>query len=202
MFTGIVEAKGKLKTATAKNKGLLLSIAAPKGWTLRKGQSIAVDGVCLTVTKFSRGNFETFAMPETLRKTTLSSWKRTRALNLERALRAGDRLDGHLLQGHVAGTGRVKKVSKEGASLLIGIMLPKALIRRVALYGAVAIDGVSLTVARRSTMTVTVALIPYTRKITTLGTLRVGDVVNIEADFMGKRGRVGRNEAKRTRKGA
>lgn len=197
MFTGIVEAKGKVTRAIPEKEGISVDIALPRSWKVKKGASIAVDGVCLTAVASKPGTFSAYLMKETLRKTTGASWAKGRMVNLERALRAGDRLDGHLLQGHVAGVAKVKKVDKEGASLLVTLTLPAALMKRVALYGAVAVNGVSLTVARRTVTTVTVALIPYTAKETTLGTLRAGDEVNVETDFLGKRGRVGRNEARR-----
>lgn len=199
MFTGIVEAKGKVMRSVPEGAGRAIEVSIPRAWKVKKGASIAVDGICLTATGAKAGNLSAHLMKETLRKTTGGAWEKGRVVNLERALRAGDRLDGHLLQGHVGGTGVVKKVVREGSSVLMTIALPKALMSKVALHGAVAVNGVSLTAARRSTATVTVALIPYTLSHTVLGALSAGDAVNIETDFMGARGRVGRNEARRVR---
>lgn len=197
MFTGIVEAKGRVRRAHVSDEGAELSLSAPRTWRLRKGQSVAVDGICLTVISCAPGSFRVFAIPETLSKTTVSLWHNGRVVNVERALKAHHRLDGHLLQGHIGGTARVRAVVDRGASTLITLSLPSSLMRGVVLHGAIALNGVSLTVAKKTATSVTVALIPYTKRMTTLGALVAGDRVNVETDFLGRRGRVGRNDAGR-----
>ncbi len=183
-------------------------VATPAGWVLKKGQSISVDGVCLTVIAKDKKQFSADAMPETLKKTTLSGFSRGRIVNLERALRASDLLDGHLIQGHVDARAQVLRVEIQGTSKLITVRVPQAVMKRIALHGSVAINGASLTIAKRSGSAITVALIPYTLAHTNLGTLKKGDEVNLETDFLArhlplrKRATVGSNAARRIRKSA
>jgi riboflavin synthase len=176
MFTGIIERLGRVATPGRK-------LAIETGWTdLRRGESIAVSGVCLTVARLDGGRAGFDVVPETIRRTTLQSLRRHDRVNLERALRAGDRLGGHLVQGHVDGTGIV---ARAGATLRVASPLAAQLVPK----GSVTIDGVSLTVVEVEPDAFTLALIPTTRKITTLGRLRRGQRVNIEVDLMLKKAR-------------
>ena len=176
MFTGLVERMGRIASPGRK-------LSVETGWSdLRPGESIAVAGVCLTVARRNGGRAGFDVVPETLRRSTLGGLKRGEPVNLERALRVGDRLGGHLVQGHVDGTGTV---ARTGATLRLESPLASQLIPK----GSVAIDGVSLTVVDVEAEAFTIALIPTTRKITTLGRLRKGQRVNIELDVMVKKAR-------------
>ncbi|OGG73163.1 riboflavin synthase subunit alpha [Candidatus Kaiserbacteria bacterium RIFCSPLOWO2_01_FULL_53_17] len=185
MFTGIVEAKGKVLSAEGKGS-MRVRIAKPHGWTLKKGQSISVDGICSTVERFGAAYFDVTYMPETLRVSTAGDFKEGRAVNLERSLRAGDPIDGHIVQGHVGGVGIVKGVRKRGMSEEITITMPRPLMRFIAPKGSIAVSGVSLTIAARKWNSFTVALIPHTLVSTTLGALAKGSWVNIETDLIAR----------------
>lgn len=174
MFTGIVERTGRV---VAPGRRLVLDT----GWTdLAFGESVAVAGVCLTVARLDGGRAAFDVVPETIRRSTLGSLRKGDRVNLERALRAGDRLSGHLVQGHVDGTGVVERT---GATLVVRSPLAARLLPK----GSVAVDGVSLTVVEAEPESFSIALIPTTRRITTLGRLRKGQRVNIEVDMMTKR---------------
>jgi riboflavin synthase alpha subunit len=174
MFTGIVARKGKVV-----RPGRRLRILT--GWTdLAHGESVSVSGVCLTVTTLDEGVAAFDLVPETLKRTTLGRLRRGDAVNLERALRHGDRLSGHLVQGHVEGTGLV---TRTGRTLRVETGLASQMIPK----GSIAVDGVSLTIVDVEPEAFTVALIPTTRKITTLGRLRKGARVNLELDVTTKR---------------
>lgn len=208
MFTGIIQKTSSVTAAEYSGKNVRISVQKPVGWKLAKGASISVDGVCLTVIAERGGSFVADAMPETLKKTTVGSFARGRVVNLERALKFSDLLDGHLIQGHVDARARVAGIKKQGTSTLLTVSLPQSLMKQVALHGSLAINGVSLTVARRTKSGITVALIPYTLAHTNLSRLTKGDEVNIETDFLvrhlaaRKRATVGRNATRRVRKGA
>jgi riboflavin synthase alpha subunit len=176
MFTGLIERQGRIVRPGKK-------LEVETGWDdLRLGESVAVGGVCLTVARLVQGRAGFDVVPETRRRTTLGALRRGDPVNLERALRTGDRLGGHLVQGHVDGTGRVRR---SGALLLIESPLSGGLVPK----GSVAVDGVSLTVVEAEDGRFSVALIPVTRRKTTLGRLRVGERVNIELDMLLKRPR-------------
>lgn len=165
--------------------GLELGIKCPFE-DLVDGESIAVNGVCLTVRGHGRGWFSVAAAAPTLDRTTLGSWHDGSHVNLERALRLGDRLGGHLVQGHVDGVGVVSRVSEERDALLLDFTLPDELLRLFVPLGSVAVDGVSLTVNALTAGTLQVSVIEYTRRHTTLGSLAAGAAVNIEADVIAK----------------
>jgi riboflavin synthase len=184
MFTGIIQKTAKIQAIERMGKNLRVEIETPKGWKLTSGQSIAVDGVCLTVISKRADSFSADAMPETLKKTTVGSFSKGRVVNLERALKLSDLLDGHLVQGHVDGRGKVTGIKNEGASLLLTVDVPAGIMKHVALHGSITLNGVSLTVARIRANTVTVALVPYTLSHTNLSLLAKGDGVNIETDFL------------------
>jgi riboflavin synthase len=185
MFTGIVDAVGRLD-AVALNNGVELRIKAPyKG--VKKGESIAVNGACLTVERVLKGAFTVHAVQTTLGRTLIGEWKQGRSVNLERALRASDRLGGHFVQGHVDGVGTIDTVASNGDALLVNVRVPGEVAETTVLHGAITIDGVSLTVnAIPQPAVVQVSLVPFTREHTTLGKVTSGDRVHVEADVLGK----------------
>jgi riboflavin synthase len=185
MFTGIVSAVGRVAKATRNGGGVALSIRAPyKG--LRRGESIAVNGACLTVEGVVRGGFTAHAVETTLGRTLLAEWTAGRQVNLERAVRAIDRLGGHLVQGHVDGVAVVTRVAP-GDAVLVDLQVPPEVLEVSIPHGSLTVDGVSLTVnALLEGGGVQVALVPFTRAHTTLGALRVGDRVHVEGDVLGK----------------
>ena len=191
MFTGLIREIGRLRGLTHRGGVLRLDIEAPAtAGTAGVGGSIAVNGICLTVTAQAGRMFSVEAAPETRRLTTLRHWRRGDRLHLEPALRAGEPLDGHLVQGHVDGTGTVAVVRKVGGSLLVTVDLPGALAAYLTSKGSVAVDGVSLTVDEGPfDRGFTVNLIPHTLAATTFADLRPGRRVNLEMDVLVKAAR-------------
>jgi riboflavin synthase len=185
MFTGIVDAVGRVDSV-ALNNGVELRIKASYK-ALKKGESVAVNGACLTVERVVKGGFTVHAVGTTLGRTLIGDWSKGRMVNLERALRAGDRFGGHFVQGHVDGVGTVERVMPQGDALLLDIRVPRDVAETTVLHGAITIDGVSLTVnAIPQTGVVQVSLVPFTREQTTLGRLVTGERVHVEADVLGK----------------
>jgi riboflavin synthase len=186
MFTGIVSAVGTVRSAKRTAEGLTLAIATP--WRrIARGESVAIDGVCLTVERARAGVLGVHAIATTLERTLLGEYQRGRRVNLERALRAGDRLGGHLVQGHVDGTGTITGRRQQADAWLLDIAVPREVAAVTVPLGSIAVDGVSLTVnAVPAPGTVRVALIPYTFEHTTLGARQAGDRVHLEADTIGK----------------
>jgi riboflavin synthase len=186
MFTGIVTAVGTVRATRPGPEGLGLRLAAPyRG--LRLGESIAVDGACLTVAKKGAGWFDAELVPTTLERTSFGSYARGRRVNLERALRVGDRLGGHLVQGHVDGIGEVVSVRQANGAWLVDVKAPGEVARYTVPLGSITVDGVSLTVnAIPAPGLIQVSLIPFTFKHTTLGQRGPGDRVHLEADTIGK----------------
>ncbi len=182
MFTGIVQGVTTIEKVERKNRIIHMRLKLPSRWKLKEGQSVSINGICTTVVKSSARFFDVDYMGETIRKTTVANWKAGMQVNLERSLSYGDPVDGHFLTGHIDATASVKKVETEGASSLITVSLPKSLQKQVQLHGSIALDGVSLTVARMRGERITVALVPYTLQHTTLSLRTVGDKVNIETD--------------------
>ena len=189
MFTGIVEEVG----VVAKISDNAMTVRASKVTEgLKLGDSIAVNGACLTAVSFSEGGksgeneFSVDLSPETMRRTSLGQLSEGRPVNLERALLASDRMGGHIVQGHVDGTGRIMSTKPEGDSIIFRIRVPKRLNRYIVEKGFVAVDGISLTVVKRSASSFTIAVIPYTLVNTNLGSLSIGDRVNLEADILAK----------------
>ena len=192
MFTGIVGAVGRVTRATRqtgngkRETGLALTIQAPfKG--VKQGESIAVNGACLTVERAVKGGFSVHVVETTEGRTLFGEYAAGRRVNLERALRATDRLGGHIVQGHVDGVAVVQRVERRGDAWVYDLRVPDA-VRQVSIpHGAITVDGVSLTVNELPGMDlVQVSLIPFTRDHTTLGTLGVGDRVHVEGDVLGK----------------
>lgn len=187
MFSGIIEETGRIERVNKSSRGLRLSISGQEVLKdLAIDDSIAVSGVCLTVVDRDEHTFHVEAVQETLQRTTLGTLKVGDRVNLERALRLSDRLGGHFVQGHVDGVGKVVGFQDQLGGKLLGVQLPENLMKYVIEKGSIAVDGVSLTVARVAGNTITIALIPHTLDKTTLGTLQVGDRVNIEVDLIGK----------------
>ena len=187
MFTGIIEAIGRVMAVQRRGDLLYLTVAPAAALTeIVVGDSICVNGACLTVTDLSPGGFQADCSPETQERTTLGTLKPHAEVNLERALKVSDRLGGHLVTGHVDGTGYVTEVTKGAGSLAITIRVPHELAPYIVEKGSVAVDGVSLTTSRIAGDGFQVVVIPYTAQNTTLGRRRTGDRVNIEVDLIGK----------------
>ena len=185
MFTGIVAAVGRL-AAVSQNNGAALRITAPFR-AVKKGESIAVNGACLTVERVVKGGFTVQAVGTTLGRTLIGEWQKGQAVNLERALRASDRLGGHFVQGHVDAVGTVDGVTANGDALVVDVRVPREVAETTVLHGSITIDGVSLTVnAILRPGVLQVSLVPFTREHTTLGKLKQGDRVHVEADVLGK----------------
>jgi riboflavin synthase len=186
MFTGLVDDVGTVERVERTEAGRELRITS-RYTGLADGESVAVNGACLTVRDRGAGWFSVAAVVTTLERTTIGSWEAGRRVNLERALRVGDRLGGHLVQGHVDAVAMVDAVRRRDDALLVDVRLPDELEPLVVPHGSVAIDGVSLTVnALPAPGILQLSLIEYTWTHTTLGALRAGDGVHVEADMIGK----------------
>jgi riboflavin synthase len=187
MFTGIVTEKGRVVAVRRSAAGLRLRIDGPKtAKGLSLGGSVSVDGVCLTAVEIVRSSFSLDVIPETLRRSTLSSVAVGREVNLERPLSAAGELGGHFVQGHVDARAAVMASTRKGDETMLEIRTPRELAGLVVQKGSIAIDGVSLTVASVKRGRFSVALIPHTIASTNLGRLKAGDEVNLEADLLGK----------------
>lgn len=191
MFTGIVTGIGRVARLERRRGGARLRLLPPSGYgRFTAGESVCVSGVCLTAAATGRA-FEADLSPETVRRTTLGRLARGDRVNLERALRWGDRLSGHFVLGHVDGVARVLAARRSGDSRTLRFSVPRGLSRFVAGKGSVALDGISLTVAARRPRSFEVAVVPETLRRTTLAGARPGDAVNFEADVFARYGRVG-----------
>ena len=186
MFTGLVEGMGRIERVEPRPGGRRLRIHSALAADARIGDSIAVNGCCLTAVAVDREGFEVEAVPETLARTTLGTMAAGDPVNLERSLRLDQRLGGHLVQGHVDGVGEVRAVAPEGDGARVTIALPSDLSRFVAEKGSLAVDGISLTVARAHAGSCEVALIPHTLAATNAGRYRVGQKVNLEVDLVAR----------------
>lgn len=187
MFTGLVEEVGYINSIYRRGHMLNFTIDASASLDdMNIGDSIAVNGACLTVTEIGDSSFSVQAVEETLRRTTLENLKKGTRVNLERALRLGDRLGGHLVQGHIDGTGRIVARKGNADNVIISIAPKHDLERYIVEKGSIAIDGISLTVTYAKTGEFGVSIIPHTLKATTLGKARIGDHVNIETDIIAK----------------
>ena len=193
MFSGIVEEIGTVREVKRCGELMRLTIAAaktlPRGLSvdgLKIGDSMAVNGTCLTVVERSAHDFTVELAPETLRRTNLGDRAPGDAVNLERSLAVGDRIGGHFVQGHVDGTGRVASLTPEGEARMIEFDAPPHILRYAVPKGFIAVDGVSLTVVERRAASFTISFIPYTLAHTIAGNYRAGDLVNLEADVLGK----------------
>ena len=187
MFTGIIEEIGRIKAISRQSRSIRLSVSCRKVLEdSRLGDSIAVNGICLTIADLVPGGFAADVMPETVRRTGLQQLKAGDPVNLERAMQLGGRLGGHLVSGHIDGTGIVSRRTAEDNAILLTITADPSLLRYVIQKGSVTLDGVSLTVANIERRSLQVSLIPHTAGQTILGALQPGDPVNIECDMVGK----------------
>ena len=187
MFTGIIEETGILLSVKGGSSGSRLVIGADRILEdIKRGDSIAVNGVCLTAASFDSGFFLADVMPETLKRSNLGCLPIKSSLNLERAMIAGGRFGGHIVSGHIDGTGTIVNVVRDGNALWYTVRSDPFILRRIIEKGSIAIDGVSLTVTRVRDQDFCVSLIPHTAFCTTLGTLKPGCVVNLENDCVGK----------------
>lgn len=185
MFTGIIQSTGRIERIAKQGTGLRLTLRPDRPMPrLALGESVAVSGTCLTVTSGTGRRFTVDVSPETLRRTTLGGAARGRRVNLERALRLGDRMGGHVVQGHVDAVGRVDAITPDGDWVLYRFKAPRGVAPFLVEKGSIAVDGVSLTVFACQGGTFTVALIPHTLKATTLIDRVPGDPVNLEADIL------------------
>lgn len=185
MFTGLIEQVGEVESVRQADAGRELRIRT--AFTdLDAGESIAINGACLTVRAFGDGWFDVAAVTTTLERTTIGSWKKGTRVNLERAMRLEDRLGGHMVQGHVDCVGMVAAAEREGDAQLVDISIPAAFEPLFVLHGSIAVDGVSLTVNDIKPRGVQISLIDYTLRHTNLGDLKPGSAVHIEADIIAK----------------
>ena len=183
MFTGIVEEIGKVISA-ATTRLVIAAMQVVDG--MNPGDSIAVNGACLTVTDFDRASFSVDVMPETLQRTNLGLLKAGDGVNLERPTALGGKMSGHLVQGHVDNTGRIIALEWEGEALLLQFEAPTEVLRYIVPKGFIAVDGISLTITEKDSSSFRVSVVEYTRQNTTLGSRKKGDVVNLEVDIIAK----------------
>lgn len=187
MFTGIIEEMGTVRRLNQSPNRCELELSASKVLEgTQIGDSIAVNGVCLTVIRLGEEHFTADVMPETLRRSNLGQLKPGSKVNLERAMAANSRFGGHIVAGHIDGTGKILAMQPEGNAVLVTISATPELLRYVVEKGSIAIDGISLTVAKVSHTDFTVSLIPHTGEETTLLKHRPGEIVNLETDIIGK----------------
>ena len=187
MFTGLVEEVGRIKSVTRVGTDWRLTVAAEKVLTDTKpGDSIAVNGICLTIVRIDKNTFAADVMPETLRRSSLEQLRENSPVNLERALRLGDRLGGHLVSGHIDGTGTLVSWLPEKNAIILRLQASGDLLRYIVKKGAVALDGVSLTVMSVDSEGFAVSIIPHSAGMTIIGGYRPGDRINIECDMIGK----------------
>lgn len=187
MFTGLIKDIGTIESVTSNSEGKEFVIKAPKLYhEIQIDDSVATNGVCLTATEIKGETFKIQAVHVTLEKTNIGKLKQGDKVNLELALRPMDRLGGHFVQGHVNGVGQLKGINQRGKNWEISIGAPKELFKYIINEGSIAVDGISLTVARVDSNQFTVSIIPHTYEMTILHTKKIGDSVNIEVDMMAK----------------
>lgn len=187
MFTGLVEEIGQILEVKNGENSSKITISSRKVLEeVKLGDSIAVNGACLTVTSFTANSFTVDVMAETLRKSNLKLLKRNSSVNLERAVKVGERLGGHIVTGHIDGISRVKEIKKEDIATWLVIQPPLELLKYMVSKGSVALDGVSLTIAQVYKDCISVSLIPHTKAQTILQYKNTGDEINIECDLIGK----------------
>ncbi len=187
MFTGIIEGCGTIKKILASGEGKRLSIYSDFDLSGSKiGDSIAVNGACLTAVSLNKRMFEVDMAPETVSRTSFKHLVSGARVNIERALILSDRIDGHLVSGHIDGTGKIASITNRSNAVIFSIEVNPMLASEMIEKGSVAVDGISLTINRRSDTDFEISVIPHTAKITTLGSKTAGDEVNIETDMIGK----------------
>ncbi|MBP2626456.1 MAG: riboflavin synthase, alpha subunit [Firmicutes bacterium] len=187
MFTGLVEELGKVKSIARGAKSVRLTVMANKILSdVQMGDSIAVNGTCLTVVEYAEKWFTADVMPETVKSTVLATLKIGDIVNLERTLRVGDRFGGHIVSGHIDGVGTIVSKDVNDIAMIVKVQAGPEVMKYIVKKGSIAIDGVSLTVVNYDSDWFTVSLIPHSADMTTLGFKRIGDIVNLEADVIGK----------------
>jgi len=190
MFTGIIEGTGKIikiDNNTDRRSAVKMTVDLGKySKGLKIGQSVALNGVCLTVTKLSKSRCDFEMIDETMKKTDLGNLIVGGKVNIERSLKVGDRMEGHFVLGHVDGVGKIKKIEKKPKEVKIWFEIPKSLSKFVVKKGSITIDGISLTVVDIKNNNASVCIIPHTIEVTNFKTIKIGDKVNIETDILGK----------------
>lgn len=187
MFTGIVEEIGKVQAVKSSQDAIVMTINAKKILEdVHLGDSIAVNGVCLTVTSFTKDGFTVDVMPETVRSTSLQTLQRNNPVNLERAMAANGRFGGHFISGHVDGIGTIVRKERQSNAVYFEIEVPEDLLQYIIMKGSIAVDGTSLTVFGLTKNTFTISLIPHTLSESIIGEKGTGEIVNIECDMLGK----------------
>jgi riboflavin synthase len=187
VFTGIIRELGRVESVNGESTGIRLRVVAPvTASSTAAGDSVAVNGVCLTAVEVEGGVLAFDAVPETLRRSSLSRLADGGSVNVEPSLRAGEPLGGHLVQGHVDGVGRVLRLEPEGEGARLTVEAPQELLRYVVEKGSITVEGVSLTIAALAPDGFEIALVPHTLSATTLGSLTAGDEVNLEVDVLAK----------------
>lgn len=187
MFTGIIIGKGKILSVTLKESDRTFRIQSPFSMAdVDLGASIACSGCCLTVTEKGNDWFDVYVSGETLSKTNLGEWDIDTEINLERSLKLGDEMGGHIVSGHVDGLATISSIEQEGESWRIRITPPKGMEKYVAAKGSVALDGISLTVNDVTDKDFGVNIIPHTMQVTTLGSRKIGDLINMEVDMLAR----------------
>lgn len=186
MFTGIIEDIGVITNIRKLKKEKEFSIHSKLSSSLQIGQSVAVNGVCLSITAISKSEFNVVAVYETLENTNLSELRVHSKVHLERALQLSQRLDGHIVQGHIDGTGKIKKIEQLGDAKKIYVTLPEKLNQYTTPKGSIALSGVSLTIVDKMNSTISVVIVPITLKNTLIQYWKVGEVVNVEVDILSK----------------
>ena len=187
MFTGIIEETGVIGAISQGRLSARMTIRAAVVMSdMKTGDSVSVNGVCLTVTAFNAESFDVDVMPETLRKTSLGILRAGSTVNLERALRLSDRLGGHLVSGHIDGTGKIMRRWEEDHAVWFRISAEESLLQYVVDRGSVALNGISLTVVKSEKGSFTVSIIPHTQQVTTLNSAKAGDQLNIECDLIAR----------------
>ena len=186
MFSGIIQNTEKVRKIIKEKDSLRIEIPIPKNWKIEIGESINIDGVCSTVERIKNKMFSVFYMPETLSKTNLSNVNKGHILNLEKSLTLNSLIGGHLVSGHIDTTGKISKIIDEVESRIITINLPRKFTKYIVYKGSICVNGVSLTIVEVYDSSFIVSLIPHTLKNTNLGSLKRGDLVNIEIDLIAK----------------
>lgn len=186
MFTGIIRKLSMVQKVSWQKGSLFVEVKIPTGWKIKVGESISVNGICSTVNKFGKKSFTVEYMPETVQKTTVGFFKKGTEVNLERSLRVGDLMDGHIVQGHVDTTGKIAKIKKVKQSKEMKIQVPKEFMKFIAPKGSVSVDGISLTIVNTGKDWFSVSLVSYTLENTNLGKIKAGEKVNIETDAIAK----------------
>jgi riboflavin synthase len=187
MFTGIIEEIGTIKAILQGTRSVCLTVGADKVIEdMKIGDSINTDGVCLTVVSFNKGAFSADAMPETIRRTNLGKLKVGSRVNLERAMKLNDRIGGHIVSGHIDGIGIIRRTWDEDNAVWFTITTDKSMLKYIAEKGSVALDGISLTIAKVDDSSFDVSVIPHTLNVTTLANKKTGDSVNVECDLIAR----------------